>query len=419
MSEHSIENSNASDQAQIRGQVELLAADRALSKSKRCLSFLRYIVDETLAGRSAEIKERSIGIAVFDRVPDYDTSLDHVVRTTATELRKRLAFYYSGPTHSRELQISLPAGSYVPMFSAATCIPTEIQSCSLPVETLHKPEGRTAGLRSWRAISILIGAFVLCCVSILLIVFNPFAKSSENTGQNLFWKPLLQAQGPVYILIGAAALSAPSSDSMATLDNSVTIERSSSLDASVPLADAITMSRIQDYFALHGKQTIIRSANQVSFADLRDGPVVLVGAFNNDWSLRLSAMRRFSLAVDSQRRLVYIKDAQRPERRDWQVPLDWCTGSHPKPCPHVHQDFALISRVADPTTGNIIVIIGGIACFGTAAASEFLSDPELTKALDAARIPPSTAKTIQIVLGTKVVDDHPGKPYLIAIDVGR
>ncbi len=53
------------------------------SNSKRYPTLLRYVVEQTLEGRGDEIKERSIGIDVFGRPPDYDTNLDTIVRYTA------------------------------------------------------------------------------------------------------------------------------------------------------------------------------------------------------------------------------------------------------------------------------------------------------------------------------------------------
>ncbi len=78
----------------VRAQLELLVRDEAFRSSKRSIAFLRYVVEQTLAGQADQIKERSIGIEVFGRDPSYDTNVDHVVRTAAAELRKRLATYY-------------------------------------------------------------------------------------------------------------------------------------------------------------------------------------------------------------------------------------------------------------------------------------------------------------------------------------
>src|SRR5258706_12869793 len=86
------------------------------SHSKRYPALLRYVVEQALAGHTDQIKERTLGIEVFGRTPDYDTNQDPVVRTTAGEIRKRIAQYYHEPGHQDELRIELPCGSYVPEF---------------------------------------------------------------------------------------------------------------------------------------------------------------------------------------------------------------------------------------------------------------------------------------------------------------
>ena len=64
--------------------------------SKQSQQLLRYIVNQTLAGRSELLKERLIGVNVFGRRPDYDTNEDPIVRARAAEVRKRLAQFYVG-----------------------------------------------------------------------------------------------------------------------------------------------------------------------------------------------------------------------------------------------------------------------------------------------------------------------------------
>ncbi len=84
--------------------------------SKRYPALLQYIVEKTLAGESDQLKERTLGVEVFDRPPSYDTNADTVVRYTAGEVRKRLSLYYSELDRKPAIRISLPAGSYVPEF---------------------------------------------------------------------------------------------------------------------------------------------------------------------------------------------------------------------------------------------------------------------------------------------------------------
>lgn len=101
----------------IHAQLDLLVRDDVFRSSKRSVAFLKYVVEQTLNGSADQIKERTIGIEVFGRDPSYDTNLDHIVRTAATELRKKLATYYVDEKHRSELRMDLVPGSYVPRFS--------------------------------------------------------------------------------------------------------------------------------------------------------------------------------------------------------------------------------------------------------------------------------------------------------------
>jgi hypothetical protein len=103
-------------------QLERLLANPHIRNSKRCYALLKHIVEQAASGSLDGLKERTLGAEVFHREPDYDTNQDSVVRTTAAEIRKRLAQYYLEPGHEHELRVSLPSGSYVPEFRAATLV---------------------------------------------------------------------------------------------------------------------------------------------------------------------------------------------------------------------------------------------------------------------------------------------------------
>src|ERR1700728_336060 len=125
----------------ILAQVELMAQDDVFRSSKRSVAFLRYVVTAALSGSADQIKERTIGIEVFGRSSSYDTNLDHIVRTAATELRKRLAIYYGDEKHRSELRISLLPGSYIPKFSSAPHAghaPAEAGTLTLPHQGLDR-----------------------------------------------------------------------------------------------------------------------------------------------------------------------------------------------------------------------------------------------------------------------------------------
>ncbi len=101
-------------------QLERVLGSPVFRSSKRYPALLKFIVEQTLDGRADYIKERTIGIEVFGRAPDYDTSSDHVVRTAAGEVRKRLAQYYMEAGRDDEIRIEVPSGSYVAQFRLAS-----------------------------------------------------------------------------------------------------------------------------------------------------------------------------------------------------------------------------------------------------------------------------------------------------------
>jgi len=72
----------------VRSQLEKIVSDGRFAASKRYPCLLRYVVEQTLSGNEDDLKERTLGVEVFHRPPDYDTNADPVVRLCAAEVRK-------------------------------------------------------------------------------------------------------------------------------------------------------------------------------------------------------------------------------------------------------------------------------------------------------------------------------------------
>ena len=107
----------AEDQAAVEAELRRITSSPVFRGSRRCCRFLEYSVNQVLQQTSpGDLRERSIGIAVFQRPPNYDTAEDAVVRVTANEVRKRLAQYYQLAGPEANPVISLPAGSYAVTF---------------------------------------------------------------------------------------------------------------------------------------------------------------------------------------------------------------------------------------------------------------------------------------------------------------
>jgi len=84
--------------------------------STRSREFLRYVVEEVLAGRAVYLKQAAIAVEVFGRKPDFDAVIDPIVRVQAGRLRRSLERYYLLSGDLDSIRIELPKGSYAPMF---------------------------------------------------------------------------------------------------------------------------------------------------------------------------------------------------------------------------------------------------------------------------------------------------------------
>ncbi len=107
-----------SRQQVVGAELSRLLESPTFRNSKRCRDFLEYIVHHTMSGPSGTLKERSIGVELFQLPPDFDTGQHTIVRVTANEVRKKLARHYlaeNGSPHT--VKIDLPPGSYSAEFT--------------------------------------------------------------------------------------------------------------------------------------------------------------------------------------------------------------------------------------------------------------------------------------------------------------
>ena len=110
-------------ESEIRAQLEKVLTSEGFADAGRLGPFLRYLVEQTLAGEGLKLKESVLGVEVFQRRPDYDPRIDPIVRVEASRLRSRLGEYYGGAGAADPVRIELPKGTYVPVFTAAAAAP--------------------------------------------------------------------------------------------------------------------------------------------------------------------------------------------------------------------------------------------------------------------------------------------------------
>ena len=396
------------EQAQeIRAQLERVLNSHHFRTSRRCQILLRHVTEQTLAGDTVALKERTLGINVFQRLPDYDTSQDPVVRATAAEIRKKLAQYYQEPAHETEPRIDLLPGSYVPEFH------------------LNGEAVAPAAPKLRRRYAAMGAIGIAAMVGILAFMLWPRGHNSEV---EQFWGPMLDAQGPVLICMGQPVaynlMSAQAQDRIQGLADAVpepppkpgaeaVIPRKDLIilpDRYVALGDAICLVRLTALFEKFSKPYHIRGERSTSFADLRENAAVLIAAFDNQWTLHTAGQLRFTFAKDSAHDIDMVRDSLHPENTDWKLKGAW-------PYWRVPDDYAIVSRVRDVNSDRPVVIAAGITQYGTMATGEFVTTPEyLHEAIS--KLPSGwQKKNVQIVLRVPVVEGTPGRPRVLATHV--
>ena len=399
------------ERAAIQAQLERILANPLFKNSKRYPNLLRYVVERTLDGHPGELKERTLGIEVFGRVPDYDTNLDPVVRTTAAEIRKRLAQYYQEPNHETEPRIDLPLGSYAARFQAPVGKPAPIALALLtePVPVTLSPPVQVTRRQPRRALLLaaLLGIPALLILAAWLKPWTPYSALDR------LWSPVLNSSSPVLLCVGQRpfvgfSATEPQSSSgpvqYAAAPQTTLFQLYYLGSQNVALPDVLTLSRLTGFLEAKGKAYHVRGESSTTFEDLRDGSVVLIGAFNNDWSMRLMGPRRFSFERDGD--TFWIKDVQNPSDKSHAV-------NYAMPYLQVTEDFALVSRVLDPVTERMVVLAGGLTGYGTLAAGEFLSNPAYMETI-AARAPARWArKNVEVLISTKVINGKSGPPKAV------
>jgi hypothetical protein len=394
----------------VLAQLEKLLNDPHFQSSKRYPGMLRFVVEQTLAGNGDSLKERILGIEVFHRSPDYDTSLDPVVRLSAAEVRKRIAQYYQSPAHQEELRIELNPGSYVPVFYKPPADSDRVvpDVAGAPI----KAEARSFG---WKHRPVYWFAGVLVAGSLLTMSIAHWKHSPARSRESVLdevWSPLLTSSKPILFCIGETQLftphDAPLSEIQGSRDDDSFLEAFSDKHDFVPFPDVQTLSRFMSLIGAHGHAFRVQNIRTTAFSQLREGPVVLIGAMNNEWTLNRSSSLRFHLGgPEGPNDIYWIGDTQHPDSRAWQV-------SALAPRSHVVKDYAIVARFTDQDTGQLILIAAGIAGSGTRAAGEFLTDEASLKQLADGAPANWAQKNFEAVLSSQVVNGMQGKPKVVA-----
>jgi hypothetical protein len=383
----------------IRSQLAQILASPEFRTSQRCQEFLRFVVEQSLAGQAGVLKERTIGVEAFGRAADYETNLDGVVRIKASEVRKRLSLFYAGSGKAAKVAIGLPVGGYVPSFKArGFSSSASSEGSSESAAAISGDQITHDGASGHRKRNVWIGTALIAAGMIAAISLSAYWWHSQHTPSvlNEFWEPMLRGSGPV--LVAAAYVPVYAHDARMPGDQG---ELTLMPDQYVGGGDLVAAARVAGMLGRMAHASEVRVGNAITFQDLRNTPTVLIGYSSTQWKDVTQDFR------------FYVDDSDRGMIRDNGKPTEWYP-HHVTRDFHTDEDYAVISRAFLPQTHAMLVLISGCTQYGTEGAADLIANPELLTA--ALREAPAgwQHKNLQLVLRMQVIANAPASPRVVA-----
>jgi hypothetical protein len=420
-------------QPQVQELVDDILRSTPFRTSRQCQDMLRYIVDQSLASCDDLLRERVIGIEVFGRAPDYDTAADPVVRLRAADVRKRLAqYYHTQKNSSGRWKIEIPTGSYKAQFHYPEGAPPQVAPArdvthpsSQAVVSQH-PDGRIGNTRlRLRTLFWATGATILLAALVAGLMLIRHTTNPTVNALDLFWGPVLESPSPVFVCTGTNSVYVLSTkaiekykaahsnrqDATKNLETVIPLEELGNYsgadfipvkDRFLTTGDASAAAQISSILTSRHHPYDLRFGSDLSFGDLRHSSAILIGAFNNSWTLSMTGNLRFAFeAGDSPQ--MHVQDKFDPSRSWWPKFL-----GEPD-----SDDYAIVSRTLDRETGTVLVTIAGLTHRGTHAAGDFITNPAFFAEFTKQAPKDWSRKNLQIVLHTNVVNNIPGSPTVV------
>ncbi len=423
-------------QTAVRTELNAILSAPFFAQSKRCKNFLRYVVLQTLSGNAGQLKERMIGIRVFDRANDYDAGEDAIVRVTANDVRKRIGQFYQESRDTHPIQIDLPRGTYVPEFRIRLTsqrkepgVVTALNSPAgesagggkpLPGITAPPPpppgsdasiggESTTAKVKIQRHhgsrerwLSLVLPALLLVTATVLLGIW----KIRARDGVPQLWDSFRHAKTPVLVCMGTHNI--PDAHVAQSAETEDVVMRTET----IPIDDATVITSMARMLGSEGIPFRLVAADQTPFTDLQVQPVILIGAIDNQWTLQLTQALRYRIEVDypsgaDKPPVASIVDAKHPSTARW-------TTDFSSPLSGWKKDYAILAKETDPTIGVPVLIEAGLGNAGSLAASRFVVSGNLAATL---RNEPSCRgkSNFEAVIQTDIIDTRPGPPHALRL----
>lgn len=364
------------------GLVERILASSHFIRATKLQGFLTYVCAKAMAGRPEEISEQHIGHLVFGREAGYNPSEDNIVRVQARDLRKRLAAYFAEEGADEPVVIEIPKGSYVPHF-----LP---RSQARPETAVAAPAAASvAGWPRWITIALAVLCVGLAASSGWLASRAGVAETSQSVTARQFWARLFRTGHQTVIAVADSSfallqdidrVSVPFQDYasgryFSQLRGKAPISEKDKLLAEVAarhhtsLADASMVAHLTHMIPARSS-AVVRFARDLRAEDLKTEDVILLGSERaNPWASLIESWRglRFSYDPGLHRAVIINKQPAAGEPGSF---VGEAVGEKP------YASFGTITFLPNLDRTGSILLIAGTDMQGTAAAGEYLTNPD-------------------------------------------
>jgi hypothetical protein len=409
-----------------REHLRQIARSAAFKGSDRSREFLVIIVEKALAGQFDDLKERVLGVELFGRDASYDTGEDAIVRVTASDVRRRLARYYTEFGSKSGLRLELPVGSYIPEFirvEEPEAVAVE-EMLPLPPPPLSKEEPPVPA-KSLKAPLL----YSLACVAFGMLMWAGISRFLPSTAVEEFlpWSTLIQPGRRLQIVVSDTELS--KMETVAGYNLSLSdYANHKYLPQDLPISPdvsrilgsfrGLSMAAVDVNIVMgvsrrafrEGQEVSIQPARGLELKDFRtDDNFVILGSPRSDpWGSLFQDQLDFQFFYDTSTSQEMIRNRKRlkgepaiynPSARGWG------TG----------QAYGLISFTANPNQTGHVLLMAGSSAEATEAAGRLALDREaMVRTLKANGISPAdTAVPFQILLR---VETMAGSPNSFAVE---
>jgi hypothetical protein len=419
----------------------------AFAASKQSQALLKYLVAKSQHHDDGSLKERMIGVNVFGRSHDYNTGDDPIVRARVGEVRKRLARYYqSAPAGQHLVQFTIPTGSYRVTFVYLASPDTEEHaSLSDEIESVSATEIRSRPVMvssgwpdfirrmapgSWSQTAWLL---IACAVAVAAVTGAMYYRQSRRVSVlDTFWSPLLDTSQTVILYLGQNGAFMPTQSYMRRIREARPFDEDEKRGTDVQLEDLNPGEKLEAddvYVENHDLVSAgniaasiqiasllgsrrhnadLRTGDGLSAEDLEHAPAVLLGAFDNRWTMQISEALPFRFKVLAGETDAIVE--QGGQKRVWVTHIVGPKGA-------ANEEYAIAVRLSSSVYRKPVIIAAGLRSRGTRAAGDFVTDPiELSRFLET--LPAGwKQKNLEVVLRVEIVKGVPGTAQPIAYSV--